>query len=64
MEPDAKPVVEHQRRLIPKMKEVVRNKVLKLHDASIIHPIADSRWVKTWPDYGSHRPPLLSHRKP
>ena len=25
MEPDAKPVVEHQRRLIPKMKEVVRN---------------------------------------
>jgi hypothetical protein len=28
MEPDAKPVVEHQRRLIPKMKEVVRNEVL------------------------------------
>jgi hypothetical protein len=25
MEPDAKPVVEHQCRLIPKMKEVVRN---------------------------------------
>jgi hypothetical protein len=45
MEPDAKPVVEHQRRLIPKMKEVVRNKVLKLLDASIIYPIADSRWV-------------------
>jgi hypothetical protein len=28
IEPDAKPVVEHQRRLIPKMKEVVRNEVL------------------------------------
>ena len=30
VEPDAKPVVEHQRRLIPKRKEDVRNKVLKL----------------------------------
>ena len=30
LEPDAKPVVEHQRRLIPKMKDVVRNEVLKL----------------------------------
>ena len=45
LEPDAKPVVEHQRRLIPKMKEVVRNEVLKLLDAGIIYPVADSRWV-------------------
>ncbi|KAK1607284.1 hypothetical protein QYE76_030957 [Lolium multiflorum] len=45
MEDDAKPVVEHQRRLIPKMKEVVRNEVLKLLEAGIIYPIADSRWV-------------------
>jgi hypothetical protein len=45
MEPYAKPVVEHQRCLIPKMKEVVRNEVLKLLDAGIIYPIADSRWV-------------------
>jgi hypothetical protein len=45
MEPDGKPVVEHQRRLIPKMKEVVRNEVLKLLDAGIIYPIADSRFV-------------------
>ena len=41
MEPDAKLVVEHQRRLIPKMKEVVRNEVLKLLEAGIIYPIAD-----------------------
>jgi hypothetical protein len=40
MEPDAKPAVEYQRRLIPKMKEVVRNEVLKLLDAGIIYPIA------------------------
>jgi hypothetical protein len=39
MEKDAKPVVEHQRRLIPKMKDVVRNEVLKLLDAGIIYPI-------------------------
>jgi hypothetical protein len=45
LEPDAKPVVEHQHRLISKMKEVVRNEVIKLLEAGIIYPIADSRWV-------------------
>src|SRR4051812_42543037 len=45
IEPDAKPVVEHQCRLNPKMKEVVRNEVLKLLDGGIIYPIADSQWV-------------------
>jgi hypothetical protein len=45
MEPDAKPVIKHQCRLIPKMKEVVRNEVLKLLDVGIVYPIADSRWV-------------------
>ena len=45
MEPDAKPVVDHQRRLNPKMKEVVRMEILKLLEAGIIYPIADSRWV-------------------
>jgi hypothetical protein len=44
MEED-EPVVEHQHRLIPKMKEVVRNEVLKLLDAGIIYPIADSKWA-------------------
>ena len=45
MEPNAKPVVDHQRRLNLKMKEVVRTEILKLLEASIIYPIADSRWV-------------------
>ena len=45
MEPDAKPVIDHQHRLNPKMKEVVRTEILKLPEASIIYPIADSRWV-------------------
>ena len=45
MEPDAKLVVDHQRQLNPKMKEVVRTEILKLLAAVIIYPIADSRWV-------------------
>jgi hypothetical protein len=43
MEPDAKPVVDHQRRLNPKMKDMVRTKILKLLEAGIIYPIVDSR---------------------
>ena len=42
---DAKPVVDHQRRLNPKMKEVVRKEILKLLEASIIYLVADSQWV-------------------
>ena len=45
MEPGAKSVVDHQHRLNPKMKEVVRTEILKLLEAGIIYPIADSRWV-------------------
>src|SRR3954471_20546386 len=42
---DAKPVVDHQQRLNPKMKDAVRTEVLKLLAAGIIYPIADSKWV-------------------
>ena len=42
LEKDAKPVGDHQRRLNPKMKEVVRKEILKLLEAGIIYPIADS----------------------
>ena len=45
LEKDAKPVIDHQRRLNPKMKEVVRNEILKLLEAGIIYPVADSQWV-------------------
>ena len=47
MEPDAKPVVDHQHRLNPKMKEVVRTEILKLLEVGTIYPITDSRWVST-----------------
>ena len=45
LEPDAKPVVDHQRWLNPKMKDMIRTEVLKLLAAGIIYPIADSKWV-------------------
>ena len=44
LEKDAKPVVDHQRRLNPKMKEVVRKEILKLLEAGIIYLVADSQW--------------------
>ena len=45
LEKDAKPVIDHQRRLNPKMKEVVRKEILKLLEVGIIYPVADSQWV-------------------
>jgi hypothetical protein len=44
LEEDAKRVVDFQRRLHPKMKEVVRKEVIKLLEAGIIYPIADRKW--------------------
>nr|GEW81986.1 DNA-directed DNA polymerase [Tanacetum cinerariifolium] len=45
MEEDFKPVVQHQRRVNPKIHDVIKNEVLKLLDAGLIYPIFDSPWV-------------------
>ena len=45
LEKDAKPVIDHQRRLNPKMKELVRKEILKLLEVGIIYPVVDSQWV-------------------
>ena len=45
LEETSKPTVEHQRRLNPMMKEVVRKEVLKLLNAGFIYAISDSPWV-------------------
>ena len=42
---NAKTSIEHQRRLNPVMKEVVRKEVLKWLNASFIYVISDSSWV-------------------
>ena len=41
----SKLVRDPQRRLNPKMKEVVRKEIPKLLEAGIIYPVADSQWV-------------------
>lgn len=45
LEEGAVPHRDPQRRLNPTMNEVVKNEVIKLLDAGIIYPIADSQWV-------------------
>nr|GEV60024.1 hypothetical protein [Tanacetum cinerariifolium] len=37
--------VQHQRRVNPKIHEVIKKEVLKLLDAGLIYPISDSPWV-------------------
>ncbi|GKC15915.1 reverse transcriptase domain-containing protein, partial [Tanacetum coccineum] len=45
MEDDFKPVVQHQRRVNPKIHEVIKKEVVKLLDTGLIYPILDSPWV-------------------
>nr|GEX45536.1 DNA-directed DNA polymerase [Tanacetum cinerariifolium] len=45
MEEDYKPAVQHQRRVNPKIHDVIKKEVEKLLDAGLIYPISDSLWV-------------------
>nr|GEX33095.1 reverse transcriptase domain-containing protein [Tanacetum cinerariifolium] len=45
MEEDFELAVQHQRRVNPKIHDVIKNEVLKLLDAGLIYPISDSPWV-------------------
>nr|GEU69720.1 reverse transcriptase domain-containing protein [Tanacetum cinerariifolium] len=45
MKDDFEPAVQHQRRVNPKIHDVIKNEVLKLLDAGLIYPISDSPWV-------------------
>ena len=45
LEENAKTSIEHQRRLNPVMKEVVRNEVLKWLNVGFIYAISNSPWV-------------------
>nr|GEX46527.1 reverse transcriptase domain-containing protein [Tanacetum cinerariifolium] len=45
MEEDLEPVVQHQIRVNPKIRDVIKQEVLKLLDAGLIYPISDSPWV-------------------
>ncbi|GJR13988.1 hypothetical protein Tco_0796640 [Tanacetum coccineum] len=45
MEDDYKSTIQSQRRVNPKIHEVIKKEVLKLLDAGMIYPIFDSSWV-------------------
>ncbi|GJX12961.1 DNA-directed DNA polymerase [Tanacetum coccineum] len=45
IEDDYKPVIQPQRRLNPKVQDVVKNEIVKLLDSELIYPISDSSWV-------------------
>ncbi|GJW92829.1 reverse transcriptase domain-containing protein [Tanacetum coccineum] len=47
MEDDFKSAVQHQRRVNPKIHEVIKKEVIKLLDAGLIYPISDSRGLVT-----------------
>ncbi|GKD67599.1 hypothetical protein Tco_1321689, partial [Tanacetum coccineum] len=44
MEEDYKLAVQHQRRMNPKIHDVIKKEVEKLLDAGLIYPISDSPW--------------------
>ncbi|GKC23943.1 reverse transcriptase domain-containing protein [Tanacetum coccineum] len=55
MEDDFKPAIQHQRRVNPKIHEVIKKEVIKLLDAGLIYPISDSPWaLKTQVCYVGH----------
>nr|GEV99392.1 reverse transcriptase domain-containing protein [Tanacetum cinerariifolium] len=45
MEEDFEPAVQHQRRVNPKIHDVIKQEVIKLLDAGLIYPIFDSPWA-------------------
>nr|GEZ91543.1 reverse transcriptase domain-containing protein [Tanacetum cinerariifolium] len=45
MKDDFKPAVQHQRRVNPKIHNVIKKEVLKILDVELIYPISDSPWV-------------------
>ncbi|GJY20806.1 reverse transcriptase domain-containing protein [Tanacetum coccineum] len=45
LEEDYEPSVQHQRRVNPKIHDVIKKEVKKLLDAGLIYPISDSPWV-------------------
>ncbi|GJS00895.1 reverse transcriptase domain-containing protein [Tanacetum coccineum] len=47
MEEDYKPAVQHQRRVNPKIHDVIKKEVENFLDAGLIYPISDSPWRET-----------------
>nr|GFA02446.1 hypothetical protein [Tanacetum cinerariifolium] len=62
MEDDYKPAVQSQRRVNPKIHDVIKKEVIKLLDAGMIYPISDSPWgISKFLLIHKIRKKLLSH---
>ncbi|GJW90815.1 reverse transcriptase domain-containing protein [Tanacetum coccineum] len=46
MEDNFKPIIQPQRRLNPKVQDVVKKKIVKLLDSGLIYRISDSSWLQ------------------
>nr|GEV07729.1 hypothetical protein [Tanacetum cinerariifolium] len=47
MEEEFEPAVQHQRRVNPKIHDVIKQEVIKLLEARLIYPIYDNPWVSS-----------------
>ena len=45
LEDESMTSVEHQRRLYPNLKDVVKKEIIKLLEAGVINAISDSNWI-------------------
>ncbi|GJU00150.1 reverse transcriptase domain-containing protein [Tanacetum coccineum] len=67
MEEDYEPTVQHQRRVNPKIHDVIKKEVEKLLDAGLIYPISDSPWDQSQTDamdpFGSKNSMLSPRQK-
>nr|GEX30972.1 reverse transcriptase domain-containing protein [Tanacetum cinerariifolium] len=45
LEEDFKPEIQHQRRVNPKIHDVIKQRVIRLLEPGLIYPISDSPWV-------------------
>nr|GEV48781.1 reverse transcriptase domain-containing protein [Tanacetum cinerariifolium] len=45
MEEEFEPAVQHQRRVNPKIHDVIKQEVIKVLEAGLIYPVSDSPWV-------------------
>ncbi|GJV61578.1 reverse transcriptase domain-containing protein [Tanacetum coccineum] len=45
MEESFKPVIQPQRRLNPKVQDVVKDEIVRLLDSGLIYPVSDSPWL-------------------
>ncbi|GJS38792.1 putative reverse transcriptase domain-containing protein [Tanacetum coccineum] len=55
MEEDYEPTVQHQRRVNPKIHDVIKKEVEKLLDAGLIYPISVCPWVSQYTVYQERR---------